>query len=135
MKTLALDGSSRKRVFVVAILFMGLAHLTMLKQYIKGAIFALIEIVMIILSPLLFKLLRNMVTLGEPKPELPIFERDNSMFMLIDGILILAVLFVFLILYVVSVRSALSTYKDYCVTDTLPKANIFYLSSVRKLFR
>lgn len=56
------------------------------------------------------------------------------MFMLIDGILILAVLFVFLILYVVSVRSALSTYKDYCVTDTLPQSKHFLSEFGAKAF-
>jgi len=134
MRTLQSDGSSRKKIFIVSLIFMGLAHLTILKQYVKGALFALLEMVMIILAPKIFRLLQKMITLGEPQPDLPIFEKDNSMFMLIDGILILAVLFIFVSLYFISVRSALSTYKDYCATDKLPESKKFLSEFGAKAF-
>ena len=106
MRTLQSDGSNRKTIFIVSLIFMGLAHLTILKQYVKGALFALLEIVVIILSPKIIQLIQKMITLGEPQPNLPIFEKDNSMFMLIDGILIIAVLCIFVSLYFISVRCA-----------------------------
>lgn len=42
--------------------------------------------------------------------------RDNSVFMLIDGILVLAVAAFFVVLYVMSVRSAEAGYDEYCRT-------------------
>lgn len=109
------DGTSQKKVLLTSILFMGLAHILLLKQYIKGAFFALIEICVIVLSPQIVGIIKNMITLGEAHPELPIKERDHSMFMLIDGVMILAVLFIFVLLYIVSVRSAQSAYHSYCI--------------------
>lgn len=93
---------------------MGLSHLIFLKQYIKGVFFALIEILVILVSPRIVQTIIQMVTLGDPQPGVPIKQKDNSMFMLIDGIIILAVIFIFIVLYVISVKSAQSTYKDYC---------------------
>lgn len=115
MAALAKDGSARKKVLVTGIIFMGLSHIIHLKQYVKGAFFALIEIIMILFSPKIAGVLKNLVTLGDPHPELPIKQRDNSLFMLIDGIIILAVIFVFVLLYIVSVKSALAEYKSYCI--------------------
>ena len=53
---------------------MGLAHLTFLKQYVKGAIFALIEIVVLLMSPHIVRTIVGMITLGDPKPGLTVFE-------------------------------------------------------------
>lgn len=39
----ARDGSSKKKVLITSILFMGLSHIIRLKQYVKGIFFALIE--------------------------------------------------------------------------------------------
>ena len=120
MFTLDRNGSSRKKIFLASLLFMGLAHLIFLKQYIKGAIFAFIEIVVLVTSPFTVRIIGGMITLGEPKPGLTVFEKDHSMFMLIDGIIVLAVLFIFVSLYAISVRGALSTYKEYCALGQLP---------------
>jgi arabinogalactan oligomer/maltooligosaccharide transport system permease protein len=51
--------------------------------------------------------------LGEPKPDLPVIPRDNSIFMLIDGVIILSILAIYLAVYVLSVRSALKSYGEY----------------------
>lgn len=109
------DGSSRKRILITSVLFMGLAHILWLKQYVKGAFFALAEIITLILLPQIFGIINGMITLGEAHPELPVKERDHSMFMLIDGVMVCAALFIFLLLYIVSVRSALSSYRSYCI--------------------
>ena len=54
--------------------------------------------------------LENLITLGEPAPHLPIRERPHSMFMLIDGVVVLVLVFVFIGVYIISVRSALAEY-------------------------
>ncbi len=92
---------------LLAILFMGLAHLTVLRQRVKGAFFALIEVLFILAIPSLVQRLSNLVTLGEQNLSVPVMERDNSMFMLIDGVLGVAVILVFATIYAISVRSAL----------------------------
>ncbi|MGN0641522.1 MAG: hypothetical protein ACI4JJ_00100, partial [Huintestinicola sp.] len=79
------DGSSKKKILITSILFMGLSHIIWLKQYVKGIFFALIEIAMLIFSPKIVTALKNLITLGDPHPELPIKQRDNSLFMMIDG--------------------------------------------------
>lgn len=114
MKTLPTNGSAEKKIQASSICFMGLAHLLFLRDYIKGIFFALCEIVFLVFSPAIVNKLIDLVTLGSPKPDLPIKQRDNSIFMLIDGILILAIIALFVIVYVLSVKSAKKEYKDYC---------------------
>lgn len=114
MKKLPIDFSAEKKVKRTACIFMGLSHILLLKDYIKGIFFALCEVVFIVFLPLIFKKLVGLVTLGSPHPELPVKMRDNSIFMLIDGILTLTIIAIFVILYVMSVKSASKEYKDYC---------------------
>ncbi len=110
------DGGAEGKIRLTASLFMGLAHLVYLKDYAKGALFAFAELVFLALSPTLARKMVNLITLGQPKPDLPIKLRDNSIFMLIDGILVLSVIAVFAVLYVMSVRSAKAGYAEYCRT-------------------
>lgn len=77
------DGSSKKKILITSIIFMGLSHIIWLKQYVKGAFFALIKVLMLIFSPKIVSAIKNLITLGDPHPELPIKERDNSLFMMI----------------------------------------------------
>ncbi len=95
---------------------MGLSHIIYLKDYVKGLFFALCEIAFIAFIPAIVKKIIGLITLGTPHPELPIKMRDNSIFMLIDGILILMVVAMFVIIYVMSVKSAKSAYEEYCRT-------------------
>lgn len=113
------DGSSRKKVLITSMLFMGLGHIVYFKQYIKGLFYALFEIIILIMIPTIVSKLNDMVTLGVLKPDLPVKERDHSIFMLIDGVIILAILFIFIIVYIISVRSALGEYKEYCIDKRL----------------
>lgn len=108
------DGSSKKRVLITSILFMGLSHILYFKQYVKGILYALTEIIGICLIPFFVTGIYNLITLGEPQPDIPVKERDNSIFMLIDGIIILTVIAIFLIIYIMSIRSALQEYRDFC---------------------
>ncbi len=116
MKELPIDRSAVKRIRKTACAFMGLSHLLYLKDYVKGTFFALCELAFILLLPFNIKKVAGMITLGTPHPELPIKMRDNSIFMLIDGILVLAVIAFFVVLYVMSVRSAVAGYEEYCRT-------------------
>lgn len=113
------DGSSRKKLLIASILFMGLGHMVYLKQYIKGLLFALIELVTLIMLPTIISKISGLITLGTPRPDLPIKARDHSIFMLIDGVIILAVVFLFFVIYLISVRSAMASYKDFCIDKKL----------------
>ena len=99
---------------------MGLAHLVYLKDYVKGAFFALTEIIFLIFSPSIVSKLVDLVTLGEPQPNIPLKQRTNSIFMLIDGILVLAIIVVFAAIYILSVKDAEKDYKEYCRTKRYP---------------
>ncbi|NLO09538.1 MAG: sugar ABC transporter permease [Clostridiales bacterium] len=114
-KRLKEDGSSRKKILFTSMLFMGLGHIVYFKQYIKGLFYALFEIIILFMIPTIVSKLNDMVTLGVLKPDLPVKERDHSIFMLIDGVIVLAILFIFIIVYIISVRSALAEYKEYCI--------------------
>jgi len=118
MATLPADKSAAKKIKVTASCFMGLAHLLYLKDFVKGALFALCEILFIVLLPTTVSKLIGMVTLGTPHPELPVKQRDNSIFMLIDGILFIAILVVFVIVYLMNIKSAEKDYAEYCRTGS-----------------
>lgn len=113
-KELPKDGSSEKKIKVTASCFMGLSHLVYLHDFVKGIFFALCEVLFIAFLPNILKILFNLITLGTARPDLPIKQRDNSVFMLIDGILILSIIAIFVIVYVLSVKSATKEYRDYC---------------------
>lgn len=116
------DGSSMKKVKLASRCFMGLAHFLYLKEYLKGALFAVLEVIFIVLIPTFFcPKIYGLITLGEPQPNLPPLQRDNSVFMLIDGILAIAVLAMFVIIYFVSLSSAEKSYNKYCITKEFPK--------------
>ncbi|MDR2656049.1 MAG: sugar ABC transporter permease [Oscillospiraceae bacterium] len=117
----AAEGLSRKKVLGFSVVFMGLAHIALLKQYIKGALFALVEIVFLVFSPSIVRKLIDMMTLGDEKPDLPVTMRDNSVFMLIDGVMILAVVLIFAALYYISVRSALQEHERAQISGSFSK--------------
>lgn len=118
--------TKRKNVLISSLLFMGMGHILHLKQYVKGIAFALIEVVFLLLTPLWIQKIIGLITLGEPKPDLPIKARDHSMFMMIDGIIVLAVIFLFVIIYYLSVKSALSDYDELQLTGKIGSGqNVF----------
>lgn len=67
---LKMDGSSEKKVRATAILFMGLGHILYFKEYLKGSIYALIELVTLCLIPFWANKIYGLITLGSPHPEL-----------------------------------------------------------------
>ncbi|WP_054739116.1 carbohydrate ABC transporter permease [Cellulosilyticum ruminicola] len=128
------DGSSRKQVLISSILFMGLGHILYLKEYVKGVFYALIEVCMLLCSPMIMSKLINLVTLGNSQPNLPVKQRDNSIFMLIDGVIILAVICVFIAIYIISVRSALKSYEEYCIFGWLKNEKNIISDTAQKAF-
>lgn len=110
------DGSSAKKVKVASLCFMGLSHIIYLKQYVKGALFAALEVLFLAFLPVTCRKIFGLITLGEPQPDIPVKLRNNSMFMLIDGILILSIVALFIAAYIISVRSAKKSYEEYCRT-------------------
>ena len=72
---LAKDGSSNKKVTLLAVLFMGLSHIVCFKQYLKGAIYALCEVCFIVCIPWIIGKLSDLITLGSPQPNIPIKDR------------------------------------------------------------
>ena len=110
---------------------MGLGHILYLKEYVKGALFAALEVLFLCFCPFFVRKIIDLITLGSPQPDVPIKMRDNSVFMLIDGILVLAVIAVFIAVYVISVKSALKSYEEYCRTKRFvsQKASMESISS------
>lgn len=84
---------------------MGLGQLFQ-KQYIKAALFALVEVIFLLNLPIFISKITNFITLGNPKPELPIMQRDNSLFMMIEGIVFIILLVLFIVVYIANVRDA-----------------------------
>ncbi|WP_304221388.1 carbohydrate ABC transporter permease [Gracilinema caldarium] len=111
---LAVDGKEQNKILRTALVWMGLAHIIYLKDYVKGLIFSTIEAVFLLFLPSIITKIINLVTLGSPELDLPIKLRGNSIFMLIDGILTLSIIVLFIILYVISIKSALAGYSEYC---------------------
>ncbi len=128
------DGSSYKKVRGVACSFMGLSHLLYLKEYLKGIIYAVLELAFLGCLPFIVRKLIDLVLLGSPKPELPVRQRDNSMFMLIDGVLILAVIAIFAYVYVLSVKDAKKSYKEYCRTGKFARERNSFAESGNNAF-
>lgn len=114
----------RRKLRLQAMLFMGLGHILTLKQYAKGAFFALIEIAVLLNLPLIIKNFSNLFTLGEERLDLPVKDRPNSLFMLVDGVITIAVLLIFAAIYLVSVRSALSQEKRWIPGEPPPKSSV-----------
>ncbi len=110
------DGSSARKVKVTACSFMGLSHILYLKQYLKGGLFAAVEVLFLCCLPTVCKKVYDLITLGDSQPDVPLKLRNNSMFMLIDGILTLSIVAVFAILYWISVKSAKRGYAEYTRT-------------------
>lgn len=108
--SLRTDGSSKKQILLSSCVFMGLGHILYLKQYIKGILFALIEVLMLIASPKLLNMFKDMIEISRWYP----FIRPAT-FRLVDGIMAIFVVAIFVIAYVVSVKSALSSYQDFCL--------------------
>jgi len=102
----------------------GLAHLTVLRDRLKGAAYLLATAIFVYFMVVHGGgAIYNLIFLGEPQPDIPIRERDNSLFMLIDGVMILAVILIFVALYIISIRSALKTAREINIRGYLSRTD------------
>lgn len=128
------DLSDLRKITFFSSSFMGLSHILFLKDYIKGAFFILCEVLFLCFLPSILGKITGLVTLGSPHPELPIKMRDNSIFMMIDGILVLALVAFFVIVYVLSIKSARAQYREYCRTGCFRSQKELLESTLGKSF-
>lgn len=104
---------------IASAIFMGLGQILFLKQYIKGLLFAAVEVLALLNYSTFARALHGLITLGEPKPNLPVAQRDNSTFMMLDGLIAVIVLIIFLLIYAWNISDARKTGKHYDTTGTL----------------
>ncbi len=112
--------------------FMGLGQILFLKQYLRGALFALLEFVMLFLMVFesgtmapnfkgpFAKALIGLITLGDPKPDLPVKFRDHSIFMMIVGLIVLIITILFLLIYAFNIYNARKTAKEIVEKNKFP---------------
>lgn len=117
--SLKTDGSSRKNVLASSCIFMGLGHILYLKQYVKGAFFALIEIIMLVFSPKVVSMIKDLIEIdrwwgvipGDPSS----VAITPAYFRLIDGLIAISIVTIFILMYIASVKSAISSYTEFCL--------------------
>jgi len=101
------------KVTLASCLFMGLGHLLYLKQYIKGLLFALVEVVFFTQLSAIAVRVQNLITLGNIPGNEGNVQKLHSIFMLIDGVIVLAALF-----------SALVAFTNYSMPEHIPPKNL-----------
>ena len=121
--TLQRNGDDKKKVLLTSLLFNGLSYVLYFGQYLKGICYMLIEVVMLLLAPKFFQAFKGFITLGSPNPEVAIAARDNSAFMMIDGIVVLVILFLYICMYAYIVKTSLDEYSFYCKFGYYHKLN------------
>lgn len=103
--------SQVKKAGILSILFMGLGQLCN-RQYIKGFLFASIEVVFIVFFMPFIRLgIHGMITLGDKAQVIDgnkIVQGDHSIFLLIMGILSAIITIVFITLYYLNIKDAFS---------------------------
>lgn len=109
----SLDNITEEKVKRTSVLFMGLAQILYFKEYLKGGVFAFVELIFFALIPKMLTNINGLITLGSPKPNLPIFQRDNSTYMMFDGIVTIIFILLFFLMYYISIKSARDSYQYY----------------------
>ena len=108
-----LDENLPQKTKVASCCFMGLGQVLFLKQYVRGLLMMIFEVLMILCCTPVFnsvipRTLYGVITLGSPKPEgTPIKQLDHSIFMLIEGLFTIIILAIFVILYITQVKTGM----------------------------
>ncbi|MGP1445573.1 MAG: carbohydrate ABC transporter permease [Treponema sp.] len=113
-----IDRSLIKKTAVASSCFMGLGQILYLKQYLRGACFALVELAVLFLiffdrttarlngqGPIVRSII-GLITLGDEKPNVPIKMKDHSIFMMIGGLITVLLLVIFIGVYIANVITA-----------------------------
>ena len=119
---------------VLSSVFMGLGQILVLKQYIKGLLFSLFEIVVLLNANTIIKAIKGLITLGEPKPHLPVAQRDNSTFMMLDGLIAVVVIIIIAVIYIYNIVDARKTGKLYLKTGNIQSEREFLSEMGEKAF-
>ena len=136
MTALAIDKrcTDMGRITLVSCLFMGLSHIIFLKQYVKGLLFALVEMIFITQIPAVVQKVQNLISLGNVPGNEGNVQKLHSIFMLIDGVIVLAVVALFLLAYFISVKSARAAYKTSCAAGNLTENRKILAGMAEKAF-
>jgi ABC-type sugar transport system permease subunit len=102
----AVSPDKLRKAPIASACFMGLGQVLFLKQYLRGFILMAVEAVFIFAHGAIFKGLTGLVTLGEPHPELPVKMRDHSIFMMINGLIVVIILAIFVVVYIANIVNA-----------------------------
>lgn len=132
--TLRRNGMDKNKVLITSLLFNGLSYILYFGQYLKGIVLMLVEVVMLLLAPKFWNALQQFMTLGSPNTEIPIAQRDNSAFMMIDGIVVLLILFLYICLYVYHIQASIKEYFFYCKRGYFHKLNKTLAELIRDSF-
>lgn len=119
---------------VASALFMGLGQIVVLKQYLKGALLAVLELIFLLNVNPLFKGIRGLITLGDARPDLPVRLRDNSTFMMLDGLIAAVIVIFFVIFYAISIADARKQGKRYEKTGEVQTTGQFLKNVGEKAF-
>lgn len=109
-----------RRSIVASTLFMGMGQVLFQKQYIKGFFFALIELAALLNASVFYQKIRGFITLGDAHPDLPIMKRDNSLFMMVEGIIYFILLLFVIGLYIANIHDAMKTQRQCQRTGAYP---------------
>ncbi|KRQ87667.1 Maltose transport system permease protein MalF [Caloramator mitchellensis] len=130
-----------KKAMLLSLLFMGIGQFYN-KQYIKGAIYALIEVITLIFGiPYFKKSIWGLVTLGEVKFHYvngkAVF--DHSLFLMLQGIIALLILAIIIIAYISNVYDAKKNanrmeYKKTTIHDVLDRNFPFIILAPAAVF-
>lgn len=118
------DGKDKTKVLIFSLLFMGLAHICLLKRRGKGLALAFIEIMFLMFTvvttlvgsgPSIYYAIMDMTNYGVGADGV-VYNAQAHNFILIEGVMAMVITFLFLVVYGFSVRDALNTYKKYCIS-------------------
>lgn len=106
-----IDAKLPQKTQIASCCFMGLGQVVFLRQYIRGILMMLFEVILILCCTPVFnsvipRNLSGVITLGSPKPEgTPIKMLDHSIFMLIEGLFTIIILAIFIVLYIAQIKT------------------------------
>lgn len=128
------DGSSNLLVFISSILFNGLSHILFLKQYFKGMILMLLEIIMIRFVPFFIQSINRFFSLENSGGNQIISRSDNSASIMINGIISILLIALYFAIYIHYIKEAMRDYECYCKTGIFRNSNKTLMECIQGSF-
>ena len=119
------DRSSSSVVLISSIIFNGLSQILYLKQYFKGIVLMLLEILMIRFIPFSAGSIKGFFTLESSV---------NSAFSMINGIVSILVIALYITIYIHYIKEAMMDYEFYCKTGAFRNSNKTLFESIQGSF-